>query len=376
MPHVPIRIGVVGAGGICRSAHFPGFAKLDDCKLVAVANRTRESGERIAKEFSIPHVEDDWRKLVQRPDINVVLVGTWPYLHRDVTLAALAAGKHVLCESRMAWDAQHAHEMLAAAKAARRKGLVTMLAPPPTGFKGDYVMKELIAAGQIGTPYQLYARQMGAGYLDPAAPLHWRMTKKFQGLNAMTLGMVAEPVERWFGETTRVFASTRIFTKTRTDPATGKPGKVERPEVISILAEMKNGMQATYMFSQVALGAGHVCANGVEAYGSNGMIRYDMSTDRIFAASNGEKGLREVPIPPEKARTWQVEAEFAAAIRSGAPVSPSFEEGVKYMDFTEAVERSALSGEAVALPLRFESKPSRKAKKKAARKKPVMKMRR
>jgi len=351
MSTIPLRIGVVGAGGICKSAHFPGFAKIPDCQIVAVCNRSQESSARVAKEFNIPAIETDWKKLVARKDLNVILVGTWPYLHKDVTVAALKAGKHVLCESRMALNAAHAHAMLKAAKAGKKKhGLVTMLCPPPTGFRGDYVMKELAVAGFLGTPFQLYVRHMGAGWADTKAPLHWRQQLQYQGLNALTLGMLNEPVERWFGPTTRVMAMMHIFTKKRPlEAGSSKLGAVERPDLIGVLAEMKNGMRAAYMFSGVAVGND---ADVVEAFGSGGMIRYDLRTNRIFTRKAGQDQLVEVPMPPEKSRTWQVEAEFTAAIREGKPVTPGFEEGVAYMEFTEAVERSAKSGKAVKLPLR------------------------
>lgn len=349
MSTLPLRIGVVGAGGICKSAHFPGFAKVEACKVVAVCNRSPESSRKVAQEFSIPEIETNWKKLVARKDLNVILVGTWPNLHRDVTVAALKAGKHVLCESRMAWDAAHARAMLAAAKEAKRKhGLVSMLCPPPLGFKGDYVMQELLASGMLGTPYHLYIRSTNSGFLDPTKPLHWRQMKKFQGLNALTLGMLNEPVQRWFGDTLRVQASTRTFTKRRpVAEGSRKLGRVERPDCIGILADMQHGLQATYLFSGVAAHGG---PNVVEAFGSAGMIRYVLGADRIFAAGAGDAEPREIPIPEEKARTWKVEAEFASAIREGTPVTPNFEAGVKYMQFTEAVDRSAASGRAVVLP--------------------------
>src|SRR6266540_4317835 len=112
-----IRIGLVGAGGIARQRHLPGFKQIDGAEVVSVVNRSRESSERVAKEFGIPGVHDTWTALVQDPRIDAVVIGTWPYLHHPVTLAALAAGKHVLTEGRMAMNAAQAREMLAAARA-------------------------------------------------------------------------------------------------------------------------------------------------------------------------------------------------------------------------------------------------------------------
>src|SRR5207248_840382 len=94
-------------------------------------------------------------------------------------------------------------------------------------------------------------------------------------------------------------------------------------------------------------------------YGSAGVLHYDLQTDRIRGASRRDgaaqasiKDLEEIPIPPEKARQWQVEADFVDAIRNSAPVRfTDLETGVAYMEFTEAVARSAQQGAAIDLPL-------------------------
>ncbi len=99
-----IRVGFVGLGGICRSRHVPGLRRLDGVDIVAVANRTRESSERAAAQFGIPEVCDSWQQIVERDDIDAVFIGTWPYLHKDVSIAALNSGKHVFCQARMARD--------------------------------------------------------------------------------------------------------------------------------------------------------------------------------------------------------------------------------------------------------------------------------
>src|SRR5262249_50709430 len=90
----PIRVGFVGAGRNTRERHIPGFQKQSGVEFVAVANRSRESGERVAKQFRIGRVEDDWHAIMRAPDVDAVCIGTWPYTHCEMTLAALAAGKH------------------------------------------------------------------------------------------------------------------------------------------------------------------------------------------------------------------------------------------------------------------------------------------
>src|SRR5207244_11751461 len=98
MTDTTLRVGFVGAGNNTRRRHIPGFQKQPDVDLVAVANRTKESGERVAKEFGVAQVYADWRDLVRARDVDAVCVGTCPHMHRAITLAALEHGKHVLCE--------------------------------------------------------------------------------------------------------------------------------------------------------------------------------------------------------------------------------------------------------------------------------------
>src|SRR5438445_6217825 len=122
-----IRVGLIGAGANTRSRHIPGLRAIDGVEIVAVCNRRPESTAAAAREFHIRRTFDDWRDLVADPEIDAVVVGTWPYLHRPVTLAALAAGKHVLTEARLAMNAAEAHEMAAAAALA--PGLVAQVVP-------------------------------------------------------------------------------------------------------------------------------------------------------------------------------------------------------------------------------------------------------
>ena len=100
-----IRIGVVGAGANTRLHHIPKLKKIAGVEIASVVNRTRASSERAAQEFGIERVHDSWQELVNDPGIDAVVIGTWPYLHCPVTLAALAAGKHVLTEARIAMNA-------------------------------------------------------------------------------------------------------------------------------------------------------------------------------------------------------------------------------------------------------------------------------
>src|SRR5581483_9058834 len=94
-----------------KQRHLPGLKKVPGVELVAVANRRRETAEQVAKEWGFKQVEDDWRKILDNPDVDAVFIAAPPLLHKEATLAALQAGKHVFCQARMARNYAEAKEM-------------------------------------------------------------------------------------------------------------------------------------------------------------------------------------------------------------------------------------------------------------------------
>lgn len=341
-----LRVGIIGAGGIVRSRHLPGLRALDNVRVVVVCNRSRESGEAVAREWNIPHVLTDWRELLARPDLDAVFIGTWPYTHAEMSVAALEARKHVFCQARMARNAAEAHAMLDAARAHADR--VAMLCPPPAGMLGDRVVRRLLQEGALGELREVHAEGLSAGNLDAEAPLHWRQNFELQGFNTLTLGMWIEVIHRWVGPHRKVAAVVKTHTPERRDPATGRLQNVRIAESLAISAELANGAVGSYRFSGVTRNAPH---NFIRLYGTEGSLHYDLEAEEIRLAHGAEKEPSLVPIAPEEAREWAVEADFVRAIREGTPVEPSFADGVAYMEFTEAIYRASDEGRTVALPL-------------------------
>src|SRR6476646_3738537 len=127
-----LRIGIIGAGAIVRDRHLPGLNKHPEVEIVAVSNSTYESAEKFCQE-NAPHATPmaNWADLLGLPDLDIVWIGTPPYMHSAVTVAALEAGKHVCRQARMANDLAGAKERVATSK--ELAALVTMLWPPPFG---------------------------------------------------------------------------------------------------------------------------------------------------------------------------------------------------------------------------------------------------
>src|SRR5262245_44314985 len=120
-----LRIGIIGAGDNTRKRHIPGLRSEPDVEIVAVCNRRPESTERVAREYDIARRFSRWQDLVADSGIDAIVIGTWPYLHCPITLAALQAGKHVLTEARFSMNAAEAHEMRDAAR--KYQKLVTQI---------------------------------------------------------------------------------------------------------------------------------------------------------------------------------------------------------------------------------------------------------
>ena len=140
-----LRIGIIGAGANTRSRHIPGLRMQNSVEIVGVANRSAESSQKAAKELDIPKAYGDWTEIIADKTIDAVCIGTWPYTHAEMTIAALDAGKHVLCEARMAMNAREAHAMLAASR--RNPSRIAQIVPAPMTLPVDRTITDTIGRG-------------------------------------------------------------------------------------------------------------------------------------------------------------------------------------------------------------------------------------
>ncbi len=346
MQNQTIRVGIVGAGANTRLRHIPGLQAIENVEIVSVANRSRESGERVAKEFGIPNVYDHWPELVEADDTDAICIGTWPYLHCPVTLAALENEKHVLCEARMAMNAAEAHAMLEEAR--QHPHLVTQVVPAPHTLAVDDTIQKLIAHGYLGEVLAVELWGLQSAFVDREGLLHWRHDTDLSGFNTLTMGIWYEAMMRWVGPASRVMAMTKVCVPQRKDTG-GLLRTVTVPEHVDVTANLACGAIAHLRFSTVT---GLAPANEAWLFGTEGTLRLDTSTLELYGGRRRDKELQKIVIPQEEQGRWRVEEEFIGAIRGKEKVTrTSFEDGVRYMEFTEAVIRSAQSGQAVSLPL-------------------------
>jgi predicted dehydrogenase len=162
----------------------------------------------------------------------------------------------------------------------------------------------------------------------------------------MTLGMWGEVCNRWVGPALRVTAVGRCHIQLRMTPG-GDRAESAVPDSLAVAVELACGATATY---HLALRAAFAPGHAIEIYGSRGALVYKLFAEEIHGATEGDEALHTIAIPPGEERAHSTDAEFIEAIRGGGPVSPSFEDGVRYMEFCEAVALSLRTGAAVAVP--------------------------
>jgi len=342
-----LRIGFIGAGAICDSRHLPGLAKVDDVEIVAVCNRSEASGQKVADKWKIPDVETDWHKLVARDDLDAIFIGTWPYMHLEMSRAVLESGKHCFCQARMCMNLDEAKQMVAAAKANPK--LVNMICPPPTRMPFEPWIKKMLADGELGD-ISLVSMTFAAGMNLAKDKVSWRERVEFSGKQVMAMGIFSETLNAIVGpyESLSADVSTPIPTKTDED---GNTVKIEIPQVVTITGKLASGALAVEHHMGLATDK---TTGGSELviWGSKGTIRYEFGSTIQFAKAGEE--LKDVDVPANLQRDWLVEEDFINAIRAANAgqswsVSPDFEEGLLYMQKVEAVHESAATGKAVTL---------------------------
>lgn len=342
-----VNIGVIGAGSIFEDRHFPALSEMDDVKVVAIANRSVDSAREASQRFNLgAEPLDDPDAVIARDDVDAIMVGTWPYKHHQYTLSALDAGKHVFVQARMATSLAEAKEMY---HRSRETDLVTQICPSPFAMKGDEFVQELLDDGYLGELHFVRGHVMSDDGIDPTRPRSWREVERYQGVNALAVGILLERLHGWIGHASAVSAMFETQIENRPYRDGNGTAPVELPDVVTINCRFENGALGTFDFSEVT---GHSPSNQIELYGSEGTLIYDITDDTLRGGKPNDETLTEITIPDENAVEWTVEEDFVEAIRHGGSPRATFREGTKYMEFSDAVCRAVETGSTVRLPRR------------------------
>ncbi|HVS20345.1 MAG TPA: Gfo/Idh/MocA family oxidoreductase [Pyrinomonadaceae bacterium] len=269
-----VCIGIIGTG-FARTTQIPGFKNCEGARIVAIASAYRENAEKVAREFGIERVEADWRALIARDDIDLVSVVTPVVTHCEMTLAALAAGKAVLCEKPMAMNADEARRMT---DRAREAGMLALIDHELRFLPGRVKLHELLRRGDIGKVRHAKLLFRADSRADVNRPWNWwsDITK-----GGGTLGAIGSHVIdgfRWLlnAEVAEVFCNLATHVHKRKDEA-GEVREVTTDDEANLLlrfadGELTEGATGNVSLSMVEAGKpGH----RLEIFGSRGALKIE-----------------------------------------------------------------------------------------------------
>ncbi|WP_420310427.1 Gfo/Idh/MocA family protein [Streptomyces sp. YS-B37] len=312
----------------------------------------------------------DWREVISRDDVHIVDVCAPGWLHAEIAVAALAAGKHVLMEKPLANSLAESEAMVAAAQAARARGVQSMVGFNYRRVPALAYARQLIADGRLGTVRQVRAAYLQDWLADENAPMTWRLRKETAGSGA--LGDIAshaiDQIQFLLGDTVaEVSGRLHTFVAQRTGPHGIEDVTVDDAAWATLL--LAGGAVASVEASRIAIGRKNSLR--IEVYGSEGALTFDLErlNELEFLDAAGpaaEQGFRRIVVTEpehpyvgawwpqghiigwEHTFTHQIR-DFLTAIRDGTAPSPSFEDGLQVQRVLTAVEESAAKNAAVQL---------------------------
>lgn len=291
-----VRVGIIGTG-FARRVQLPGLSLVSGVQVAAIASGRRTNAEAVATEFKIPRVYADGVDLAGSPDVDLVIVSSTPATHARYAIAALEAGKHVLCEKPMALDSGEAQSMLEVAS--RRPGMACIdyeLRYEPNRRR----IQELIQSGAIGQVRHIeltlkpYLRGDGRPQAAAAPWSWWFDSSQGGGLLGAVGSHLIDLCRFWTGsEVTKVGGGVATFVHERSDEA-GIRRPVTADEFASFVLWLGSGAVATITLSGVAQhGPGHLA----QVSGSHGTLLLTGET-KLEMTQSGEP-LKDVSVPDE-----------------------------------------------------------------------------
>ncbi len=372
MTNPPIRVGLIGAApdrGWAANAHIPALTALPDYALAAVCTTRQDSAEATARKFGIPVALADWRALVERRDIDLVIVAVKVPAHRELVLGALAAGKHVFCEWPLGVDSREAEAMRAAAEASGCRhmvGLQGRMHPVLTHARA------LIEGGAIGRMLSvtLVSSLASWGPRLPASEAY--RADRANGATGLTIpgGHSLDSLAYCVGP----FASLSAVVATQHPQTeivgTGQIVPVTAPDQVMVAGRLASGVLASvHIKADIAVPEGA----RLEINGTDGDLLVTTRTrpgqDPVgiqraeLVLSQARRGSREfvaVPVPDDgllpaavppgpPAYTGRLLVRLAHAIRTGAPAEPDFAAALACHRLLDAIQRASDTGQRVEL---------------------------
>jgi len=377
-----LAVGMVGHAfmGAAHSQAWRTAPRFFDLPLVptmqVVCGRESARVAEAAERLGWAETETDWRRLVERPDIDLIDICTPGDTHAEIAIAALAAGKHVLCEKPLANTVAEAEEMVAAAERAAADGVRAMVGFTYRRVPAIALARRLVAEGRIGEIRHVRAQYLQDWITDPEAPLSWRLDKSKAGSGSLgDIGAhIIDLAQHITGERlTEVSGQLETFVKERPvaagetagtlggGGASTERGPVTVDDAAVFIARLSGGGLGVFEATRFATGRKN--AIRIEVNGSAGSLAFDfedMNVLELFDASEPDEtaGFRRILVseathpyvaawwPPghglgyEHGFTHQV-VDLVQAIADGVDPSPTFAEGLQVQRVLAAVEASS-----------------------------------
>ena len=390
----PLRVAMIGYG-FMGAAHSVGWRQAPRMfelpravEMTVVVGRNADAVASAAEKWGWSESATDWREVVARDDIDIVDIVTPGDSHAEIAIAALEAGKHVLCEKPLANTVAEAEAMAEAAERARARGIRSMVGFTYRRVPAVTLLRDMIAEGAVGTVQQVRAAYRQDWLVDPGMPLAWRLQKEHAGSGAlgdigahiidMTQFVTGLGVES-------VTGTLETIVKQRPLQAAGSGlsgsagqgvGDVTVDDAAIFTGRLANGALASFEATRFATGRKNALT--IEVSGDRGALAFDLedlNSLRFYdrTAPDGRQGFTQIlvtePQHPYVSAWWpaghmlgyehgfshQV-VDLVGAIDSGTDPHPTFDEGLSVQRVLDAVERSndndsAWTGVAAGVPV-------------------------
>lgn len=361
----PLNVAMIGYGfmgkahsnAFAQVGHFyPGVRKV---RRRVVCGRNRPGLEALAAAWDWDEVETDWRRVVARPDIDLVDICTPNYLHSEMAIAAAEAGKIVLCEKPLANDLAEAEAMARA----------TAQVPNFVWFNYRRVpavvlARRMLAQERLGRIYQYRAQYLQQWGPDPTRPKNWKMSKRTagSGVNGDLNSHLIDTAMMLLGPICELSATMETFLSEKADPANpGQTYPIDIDDAVLVQARFSSGVLGSFEATRFA--TGYLNDNSFAVHGELGMLEFhfeDMNRIQYMDAGDDPEvgGRRKVVAPAlgpaADPHFWKTGhpigyehtfisslADFLAGLESGEPARPTFEDGLAVQRVLDAVEVSA-----------------------------------
>ncbi|WP_278103010.1 Gfo/Idh/MocA family oxidoreductase [Microbacterium proteolyticum] len=380
----PLRVAMIGYG-FMGAAHSVGWRQAPHVfdlprpvEMTVVVGRNADAVASAAATWGWAESATEWREVIARDDIDIVDIVTPGDSHAEIAIAALEAGKHVLCEKPLANTVAEAEAMAEAAERARARGIRSMVGFTYRRVPAVTLLRDMIAEGAVGTVQQVRAAYRQDWLVDPGMPLAWRLQKEHAGSGALgDIGAHIIDMTRFVTglDIDSVTGTLETIVKQRPLQAAGSGlsgsagegvGDVTVDDAAIFTGRLSNGALASFEATRFATGRKNALT--IEVSGDRGALAFDLedlNSLRFYdrTAPEGRQGFTQIlvteAVHPYVAAWWpaghmlgyehgfthQV-VDLVDAIDSGTDPHPSFAEGLSVQQVLDAVERSSAAASA------------------------------